>query len=33
MSRPARPLRHPTCTFNQQQRNGILNGPYAGFLH
>jgi hypothetical protein len=24
---------YPNCTFNQQQRNGILTGPYASFLH
>jgi hypothetical protein len=24
---------YPNCSFDQQQRNGILTGPYAGFLH
>ena len=24
---------YPNCTFNQQQRNTILTGPYASFLH
>ncbi len=23
---------YPNCTFNQTQKNGILNGPYASFL-
>jgi hypothetical protein len=23
---------YPNCTFNQTQKNGILNGPYAAFL-
>ncbi|NUP46741.1 MAG: hypothetical protein HOW97_05425 [Catenulispora sp.] len=23
---------YPNCTFNQTQKNGILNGPYGGFL-
>ncbi|HEU5334020.1 MAG TPA: cellulose-binding domain-containing protein [Actinocrinis sp.] len=23
---------YPNCTFNQTQKNGILTGPYAGFL-
>jgi hypothetical protein len=23
---------YPNCTFNQTQRSGILNGPYASFL-
>ncbi|HKT00809.1 MAG TPA: cellulose-binding domain-containing protein [Rugosimonospora sp.] len=23
---------YPNCTFNQTQRNGILNGPYGSFL-
>ncbi|GAA3435081.1 hypothetical protein [Kutzneria kofuensis] len=24
---------YPNCNFSQQQRNAILSGPYAGFLH
>ena len=24
---------YPNCHFNQTQKNGILNGPYASFLH
>ncbi|MEW9549072.1 hypothetical protein [Nonomuraea sp. NPDC050783] len=23
---------YPSCTFDQTQKNGILNGPYGAFL-